>query len=221
MGSRDEVLRRQSTHTKFKNSDMDFAFNWALGVSQIIGMSPGEVLAAVSATEDGDPRSWRDSFRSQGQYLSRRADDFRTRLGQEGCQCCVRSPWCVHIGIVGSVRNDSVSDTGVPHTQTLHSFPNVARAIPFPDERPDRAAKTVVRIGLKDVRPETHDLNETGLSHVQQAVAGVSGSFFPTSAGLGRLRDDEAPRRCFQEKPQGSQSEPFAPAKRPMGRCNQ
>ncbi len=76
MGRRDEVLRRQSARTKFKNSDMDFAFNWTLGVSQIIGMSPGEVLAAVSTTKDGDPRSWRDSFYSQGEYLSRRANDF-------------------------------------------------------------------------------------------------------------------------------------------------
>ena len=32
MGRRDEVLRRQSARTKFKNSDMDFAFNWTLGV---------------------------------------------------------------------------------------------------------------------------------------------------------------------------------------------
>lgn len=49
MGERDEVLRRQSTRTKFKNSDMDFALNWALGVSQVIGMGPGEVLAAIKS----------------------------------------------------------------------------------------------------------------------------------------------------------------------------
>ena len=76
MGRRDEVLRRQSARTKFKNSDMDFAFNWTLGVSQIIGMGPGEVLAAISTVRDGDPRSWRDSFYRQGEYLSRRADVF-------------------------------------------------------------------------------------------------------------------------------------------------
>ena len=76
MGERDEVLRRQSTRTKFKNSDMDFALNWALGVSQVIGMGPGEVLAAISTVRDGDPGSWRDSFSRQGEYLSHRANVF-------------------------------------------------------------------------------------------------------------------------------------------------
>jgi alpha-beta hydrolase superfamily lysophospholipase len=74
MGGRNEVLRRQSQRTKFSNSDMDFAFNLALGVSQIIGMSPGEVLAAVATVKDGDPRSWRESFYREARFLSRRAD---------------------------------------------------------------------------------------------------------------------------------------------------
>ena len=76
MGDRDEVLRRQSTRTKFKNSDMDFALNWTLGVSQVIGMAPGEVLATISTVRDGDPGSWRDSFSRQGDYLSHRANVF-------------------------------------------------------------------------------------------------------------------------------------------------
>ena len=76
MGERGEVLRRQSTRTKFKNSDMDFALNWTLGVSQVIGMGPGEVLSAISTVRDGDPGSWRDSFSRQGAYLSHRANVF-------------------------------------------------------------------------------------------------------------------------------------------------
>lgn len=55
---------------------MDFALNWALGVSQIIGPGPGEVLAAVSTVKDGDPRSWRESFSRQSDRLSERADQF-------------------------------------------------------------------------------------------------------------------------------------------------
>lgn len=74
MGQRSEVMRRQSTRTRFHNSDMDFALNWALGVSQIIGMSPGEVLAAVATVKDGDPGSWCDSFSREGEYLSRRSE---------------------------------------------------------------------------------------------------------------------------------------------------
>lgn len=76
MGGRDEVLRRQSRRTKFKNRDMDFSLNLALGVSQIVGMSPGEVLAVASSVKDGDPRSWRESFYLQGGYLSGRAECF-------------------------------------------------------------------------------------------------------------------------------------------------
>lgn len=78
MSARDGVLRRQSTRTRFKNSDMDFALNWTLGVSQIIGLSPGEVLAAISTIKDGDPRSWRESFYRQSDYLSARADCFES-----------------------------------------------------------------------------------------------------------------------------------------------
>lgn len=78
MGERREVLRRQSTRTKFKSSDMDFSLNLALGVSQIVGLSPGEVLAAISTVKDGDPRSWRESFYRQGRYLSQRADGFES-----------------------------------------------------------------------------------------------------------------------------------------------
>lgn len=74
MSERREVLRRQSTRTKFKNSDMDFSLNLALGVSQIVGLSPGEVLAAISTVKDGDPRSWRESFYRHGRYLSQRTD---------------------------------------------------------------------------------------------------------------------------------------------------
>lgn len=78
MVARDEVLRRQSTRTRFKNGDMDFALNWTLGVSQIIGPSSGEVFAAVSTIKDGDPRSWRESFFRQAGYLSDRADRFES-----------------------------------------------------------------------------------------------------------------------------------------------
>ena len=82
MARQQEVLRRQSTRTKFRNGDMDFSLNVALGVSQIIGLSPGEVLAAAATVKDGDPRSWRESFARQGSHLSDRTDRFE----DEGCR---------------------------------------------------------------------------------------------------------------------------------------
>lgn len=36
-----------------------------------MGMSPGEVLAAVATVKDADPRSWRESFYRQASLLSK------------------------------------------------------------------------------------------------------------------------------------------------------
>jgi len=79
MAGEDGLLRRQSTRTKFRNGDMDFAFTWALGVSQIVGPGPGEVLAAVATVKDGDPRSWRRSFGRQSEALSERGRRFEAQ----------------------------------------------------------------------------------------------------------------------------------------------
>lgn len=76
MSSENVVMKRQSTRTKFKNTDMDFALNWILGIGQIIGMSPGEVFAVAATIKDGDPRSWGDAFSRQAKYLTARADAF-------------------------------------------------------------------------------------------------------------------------------------------------
>lgn len=79
MTKRDVIMKRQSTRTKFKNADMDFALNWTLGIGQIVGMSPGEVFAVAATIKDGDPQSWRDSFNRQAEYLSKRADAFHDK----------------------------------------------------------------------------------------------------------------------------------------------
>ena len=62
------ILTRQKINTKFKNGDMDFMLNWAIGVSQIIGMAPSQVFYAVHNVKDGDPIGWRKGFQEQGQY---------------------------------------------------------------------------------------------------------------------------------------------------------
>ena len=40
MKENEVIVKRQKCSTRFKNGDMDFMFNWTIGVSQIIGMSP-------------------------------------------------------------------------------------------------------------------------------------------------------------------------------------
>ena len=82
MSSLDAIIKRQSARTKFKNSDMDFAFNWVLGIGQIVGMSPGEVFAVAATIKGGDPQSWRDAFNQQADYLTGRADAFHDEGNQ-------------------------------------------------------------------------------------------------------------------------------------------
>lgn len=76
MQENDVILKRQKYNTRFKNGDMDFMFNWALGVSQIVGMSPSQVFYAVHDIRDGDPDGWRDGFWRQGDYQAERAQSF-------------------------------------------------------------------------------------------------------------------------------------------------
>lgn len=66
MKENEVILQRQKYSTRFKNGDMDFMFNWTIGVSQIIGMSPSQVFYAVHGIKDGDPGGWRAGFRRQG-----------------------------------------------------------------------------------------------------------------------------------------------------------
>lgn len=77
MNDNGTIIKRQSTRTRFKNTDMDFALNWVLGVGEVLGMSPGEVLAVAATIKDGDPHSWREAFSSQAEYLTARASTFQ------------------------------------------------------------------------------------------------------------------------------------------------
>jgi hypothetical protein len=73
---KDEIIvKRQKVNTWFKNADMDFMFNWEVGVSEILGMSPAQVFLAVHDVKDGDPVSWRAGFRRQADYQARRGQE--------------------------------------------------------------------------------------------------------------------------------------------------
>lgn len=73
MKENEVILTRQKINTKFKNGDMDFMLNWAIGISQIIGMSPAQIFYAVHNIKDGDPVGWRKGFQEQGYYQVQRA----------------------------------------------------------------------------------------------------------------------------------------------------
>ncbi|MDR3573283.1 MAG: alpha/beta hydrolase [Anaerolineaceae bacterium] len=67
------IIKRQKFNTRFKNGDMDFMFNWAVGVSQIIGMSPSQIFYALHDIKDGDPKGWREGLSHQASLLSGQA----------------------------------------------------------------------------------------------------------------------------------------------------
>lgn len=67
------ILKRQKYNTRFKNSDMDFMFNWAVGISQIIGMAPSQIFYALHDVKEGDVRGWRNGLSRQACLLSGQA----------------------------------------------------------------------------------------------------------------------------------------------------
>jgi len=69
MKENEVILTRQKINTRFKNGDMDFMFNWAVGVSQIIGMAPSQIFFALHNIRDGDPKGWREGLSHQGSAL--------------------------------------------------------------------------------------------------------------------------------------------------------
>jgi alpha-beta hydrolase superfamily lysophospholipase len=69
MKENEVIVKRQKYNTRFKNGDMDFMFNWAVGVSQIIGMAPSQIFYALHDIKDGDPRGWREGLSHQAKLL--------------------------------------------------------------------------------------------------------------------------------------------------------
>ncbi|MEX2804608.1 alpha/beta hydrolase family protein [Streptococcus sp. H31] len=67
------LLKRQGRTRIFRNEDMDFTLNWNLGISQLIGMSPEEILAISEEIRDGNPMDWVQAFSRHAYYLSEQA----------------------------------------------------------------------------------------------------------------------------------------------------
>ena len=76
MKQSDVIVKREQVHLRFQNEEMDFMFNWVLGMGEIVGLSHGEIFYAIAGIKDGDPAGWREGFRREGHYLRQRALDF-------------------------------------------------------------------------------------------------------------------------------------------------
>ncbi len=73
MSKSDAVVKRESIQIRFHDSDMDFLFNWLVGLGSVVGLSHGELFAAVDGMTDGDPVGWRERFIGHGDSLVARA----------------------------------------------------------------------------------------------------------------------------------------------------
>lgn len=74
MKENDAILKRQDYKVKFNNKDMDFCFNWMLGIGQMLGMSAGELFYIASGIRDGNPADWRERFTEHANYLENEAE---------------------------------------------------------------------------------------------------------------------------------------------------
>jgi len=79
MNKSDDIVKREQVYLRFKNEEMDFMFNWVLGMGEIIGLSQGEIFYAIAGIKDGDPVGWREGFRREGHFLRQRALDFESQ----------------------------------------------------------------------------------------------------------------------------------------------
>lgn len=79
MNEKQAIWQRQQVTTRFKNQDMDYMLNWALGVSQILGMSPGQIFYTIHDLKDGDAAGWRNAFQTQGRFQNEWARDLAAK----------------------------------------------------------------------------------------------------------------------------------------------
>ena len=92
-----KIMTRAANRIRFRDVDMDFNLTWILGVSDLFGWSHGEVMFVASRIKDGNPTSWRQEFRKEGQYLLARASADRLRG-------CLSSAGQAHFGACFAFR---------------------------------------------------------------------------------------------------------------------
>ncbi|HEY5137830.1 MAG TPA: CocE/NonD family hydrolase, partial [Methylococcales bacterium] len=75
MKKSDKILKRQKYKIHFKNDDMDFNFNWLLGIGELFGMSHGELFFLASQMTKESPTEWRRVFSNHADFLFKSAHD--------------------------------------------------------------------------------------------------------------------------------------------------
>ena len=92
-----KIMTRAANRIRFRDVDMDFNLTWILGVADLFGWSHGEVMFVASRIRDGNPTSWRQEFRTEGQHLLARASAARSRD-------CLSSAGQAHFGACFAFR---------------------------------------------------------------------------------------------------------------------
>lgn len=98
--SNNRIFERSKVRVRFKNEDMDFLFQWALGYGIYGGLSHGELFAIAAHIEDGKPDSWAQQFHAAGDQFCVQADRLSAdhkeySAGQAYLKafCAYRSAW--------------------------------------------------------------------------------------------------------------------------------
>lgn len=73
MQKNDRILKRQKYKIRFTNEDMDFTFNWLLGIGELFGMSHGELFFMASQMKKESPSEWRRVFGDHARLLEQEA----------------------------------------------------------------------------------------------------------------------------------------------------
>lgn len=68
------ILKRQSQHLFFQDADVDFMFNWQLGIAEVFGLSHGELYyLAQQIGKRSTPEKWQTAFTRHAEYARRQA----------------------------------------------------------------------------------------------------------------------------------------------------
>ena len=90
------IFERSKIRVRFKNEDMDFLFQWALGYGVYGGLSHGELFAIAAHIEDGNPDSWVKQFHSAGDRLCEQAEQLLTNQKEHSAGQTYLKAFCAY-----------------------------------------------------------------------------------------------------------------------------
>ncbi len=111
----DEIVKRQGTRIRFHNKDMDFMFNWFVGMGSIVGLSHGELFQLVDGMKDGNAGQWRERFGRHGDFLGSRAGSGK---GSSAAQDRLAAAFCYRAVLQFS---DPTADSFLPLVERMET----------------------------------------------------------------------------------------------------